>query len=257
MPLDCKLIAHRGYARHYPENTLLAFRAALEAGADAIELDVQFAADGTPMVIHDADLLRVSGQHGQVRRMLPGELARISVHEPGRLGQRHAGECIPTLEAASRLLADLRAPLVFIEIKEETLADHQLPARVQAVLEASRALGDRRVIISFMDSVVQQAASVGRQAVGWAMPNYGTASIERARTLEPDFLFCDRNLLPVGSGALPRNGRDGAGGWEWAIYEVTDPGEALRLNKRGVRYIETMAVADMRKALDAQAHGQH
>lgn len=48
-----KIIAHRGYSDKYPENTLTAFRAALELGSDAIELDVHLTADGQLVVHHD------------------------------------------------------------------------------------------------------------------------------------------------------------------------------------------------------------
>ncbi|MEX0732923.1 MAG: glycerophosphodiester phosphodiesterase family protein [Aquisalimonadaceae bacterium] len=239
----CHIVAHRGYALHYPENTLIAFRAALEAGADAIEMDVQIAVDGTPVVIHDASLKRVSGREGQVHRMDAAHLSRISVHEPGRLGDRFHGESIPTLATASRMLADLSPSLVFIEIKRETLEYHQLPAVMQRILQDSAPLEGRRVIISFMDTAIQQAVSLADVPVGWVLPAYNTASMERARTLEPDFLFCDRDRLPVGTAELP------TGTWEWAIYEVTDPAEVIRLQRRGVRYVETMAVGELRQAL--------
>ena len=45
--------AHRGFSGKYPENTMLAFKKALEAGADGIELDVQMTKDGQVVVIHD------------------------------------------------------------------------------------------------------------------------------------------------------------------------------------------------------------
>ena len=48
-----KNFAHRGFSGKYPENTMLAFKKALEAGADGIELDVQMTKDGQVVVIHD------------------------------------------------------------------------------------------------------------------------------------------------------------------------------------------------------------
>lgn len=243
MSEPCRIVAHRGYALHYPENTLIAFRAALEAGADAVEMDVQFSRDGTPMVIHDPDLERVSGRQGNVHEMDAASLQQISVHEPGRLGDKFSGETMPTLSEASRFLAGLSPALVFIEIKHETLEYHQMPAIMQRIRQDSEALEGRRVIISFLDTAIQQANSVERLPVGWVLPEYNTVSLERAETLEPDFLFCDRVLLPAGSEPLQQ------GSWDWVIYEVADPVEALRLQHRGVRYLETMAVAELQRAL--------
>jgi glycerophosphoryl diester phosphodiesterase len=55
------VIAHRGAPAEAPENTLLAFEAAVRAGADALELDVRLTADGAPVVIHDATSRRTPG----------------------------------------------------------------------------------------------------------------------------------------------------------------------------------------------------
>ena len=53
-----KVIAHRGYSGRYPENTMLAFEKAVEAGCDAIEMDVQLTKDGEVVVIHDERMER-------------------------------------------------------------------------------------------------------------------------------------------------------------------------------------------------------
>ena len=53
-------IAHRGYSARYPENTLVAFAKAVEAGADMIELDVRLSKDRRLVVIHDERIDRTS-----------------------------------------------------------------------------------------------------------------------------------------------------------------------------------------------------
>jgi len=50
------LVAHRGWQRRYPENTLPAIKGALDAGARYIEVDVQLSADGVPVLFHDRTL---------------------------------------------------------------------------------------------------------------------------------------------------------------------------------------------------------
>lgn len=102
-------IAHRGlHGPGVPENSLAAFRAAIEAGY-GIELDVQHAAEGEPMVFHDYDLLRMAGSEGFIADTTTAELAKL------RLGKTE--ESIPTLAEALRMIAG-RAPLL-IEVKDQ------------------------------------------------------------------------------------------------------------------------------------------
>eukprot|EP00435_Cladocopium_sp_Y103_P070351 s9_g35.t1 len=88
--------AHRGASKICPENTLSAFRAAVEAGADGVELDVHLSADGHVVVIHDATLDRTTTGSGYVRDMTLEQLKLVDA------GSKHsavfAHERIPTLE---------------------------------------------------------------------------------------------------------------------------------------------------------------
>ncbi|KAI1778253.1 PLC-like phosphodiesterase [Hypoxylon cercidicola] len=60
-------IAHRGYKAAAPENTMLAFRAAVEAGAHAVETDLHLSRDGVVVLSHDATLARCFGADARVR----------------------------------------------------------------------------------------------------------------------------------------------------------------------------------------------
>ncbi len=61
-----KNFAHRGFSGKYPENTMLAFEKAVEAGADGIELDVQLTKDGEIVIIHDETIDRTTDGKGFV-----------------------------------------------------------------------------------------------------------------------------------------------------------------------------------------------
>lgn len=88
------LYAHRGNSADYPENTLSAFRSAIELGADGIELDVHLTRDGVPVVIHDADVARTTSGTGSVADLY---LADLKQFDAGR------GEHIPTFEEVALL----------------------------------------------------------------------------------------------------------------------------------------------------------
>jgi glycerophosphoryl diester phosphodiesterase len=73
------IIGHRGASADAPENTLTAFALAREQGADGIELDVQLAADGVPVVIHDETVDRTTDSSGPVRSFSSGALRELGV----------------------------------------------------------------------------------------------------------------------------------------------------------------------------------
>lgn len=89
-----QLIAHRGDSRRAPENTLAAFRSAVAAGADWLEMDVQMTKDGALVVIHDETVDRTTNGSGAVRELT---LAEIRALDAGN------GEQVPTFAEAIAL----------------------------------------------------------------------------------------------------------------------------------------------------------
>jgi glycerophosphoryl diester phosphodiesterase len=123
-----QLVAHRGFAREAPENTLAAVSHAADAGANAVEVDVRAAADGTPVVAHDATVDRVTGASGPVSAFDPGALASMTV-----LG---SGEGVPTL-AAVLARANDRGLAVNVEVKEPGIAAAVVDAVHESALPAT------------------------------------------------------------------------------------------------------------------------
>lgn len=128
--LTARPIAHRGYHdmnRTVFENTLSAFQRAVEADF-AIECDLQFAADGVPVVFHDGDLGRLCAIKGDVRAKLSGELEQMAIG-----GTK---DCIPTLPRLLKTVAG-RVPLV-IELKGREGDDDGFAGAVLDMLEGYR-----------------------------------------------------------------------------------------------------------------------
>lgn len=146
------VVAHRGASVEQPENTIEAFEAAIDLGADAIEFDVRMTADDHAVVMHDPDVSRTTDGSGLVSDMTLEEIRTLGV---------------PTLEEALECLAGRAA--ADIEIKNlpgepDFTPDHE-PA-VEATLDALDAVGfPGQVIIS----------------------SFNPASIAHSRTLRPDF----------------------------------------------------------------------
>ena len=97
------VVAHRGYSRDAPENSMSAFRKAIEVGADVIELDVQETSDGVIVVLHDRDLMRLAGDPRRDRRPLVCRSAEAR-HGQARWAE-FAGERIATLDDVITWLA--------------------------------------------------------------------------------------------------------------------------------------------------------
>src|SRR6187399_213065 len=96
MPLP-ELVAHRGYAARFPENTLSALEAAIEAGARWVEIDVQLTSDGFPVLFHDRTLERMCGVKGAVHERTLSDLRALSCGEAGKFGDRFKNEGLLSL----------------------------------------------------------------------------------------------------------------------------------------------------------------
>ena len=91
-----KVWAHRGCSQNYPENTLVAFKKAIELqNLTGIELDVQLTKDGYPVVIHDERVDRVTEGIGYIRDYTLAELKRLNIYPEQK---------IPTIEEVLDLL---------------------------------------------------------------------------------------------------------------------------------------------------------
>jgi glycerophosphoryl diester phosphodiesterase len=70
-------IAHRGCSARYPENTLAAFKGAIDAGAQMIELDVCLSKDRHLVVIHDKTVDRTTNGSGAVKMLTLAQLRQL------------------------------------------------------------------------------------------------------------------------------------------------------------------------------------
>ena len=116
---DFVIIAHRGASAYYPENTLIAFKKAMEMGAEMIELDVSLSKDGIPVVFHDARLNKHTNGQGYLSNYTLNELKKLdagSWFDPEFSDQK-----IPTLREVLELTAGTVS--LNIEIKTEAVSN--------------------------------------------------------------------------------------------------------------------------------------
>lgn len=241
-----QLVAHRGHALEYPENTLPAFESALQLGVRHVELDVQLSRDRVPIVLHDATLARTCGVDGLVWERDAQQLLGTGAGEPARFGTRHAATCLPALRDALALLRAWPQARLFVELKTESIEHFGLDAVLDAVLgELLRQKGSW-IPISFDLEAVRAARARSGLPIGWVLTRYDAPSAAQAAALAPDYLFCNWRKFPD-SGPL------WAGPWQWCSYEVREAALARALLARGVPLIETMAAGALGDALRAKA----
>lgn len=217
------MIAHRGDSSLRPENTLAAFAAALEAGADIVEIDVQLTRDRHVVVIHDPSVDRTTNGRGAVADYDLRELRALSAGHPAVFGAAHAGERVPTLIETLHFLKG-RARLV-VEIKGEAAAegadDGGIEALTLADIHRAGMLGEV-ALLSFDTAVLERCRALDPQVPRGHL--FYRAPVEqvlaKAETVAADFILPEKGLL---SPELLERAR--AAGLRVATWLVDDPAE--------------------------------
>jgi glycerophosphoryl diester phosphodiesterase len=238
------LIAHRGWQRRYPENTLASVRGALEVGARWVEIDVQLTKDRVPLLLHDPDLQRMTGVRGPLSERRASELAGLHASEAGRLGSRFEREPLARLESFVELLLDFPEAEAFVELKSESIEVFGVDAMLDAVLPVLAPAGRRCRLISFHLGVLRAARERCDLQLGPVLERWNDRSSPAVVALRPDVVFCNVKHLPPQGSIEPPHGK-------LALYEIDSAPIARALLERGAAWIETFAVGEMLAALGA------
>lgn len=228
-----QIIAHRGYSARAPENTLAALTAALEAGADAVEFDVQTAACGTPILIHDPMLGRTTNGVGPVQRR---PLALLKALDAGSwFGPAFAEERIPTLEEALLLLAG-RAKQVYQDIKS-----YREMEDLDRMVEITRrtGMGEVSVFVSADRAVLARLRQVAPEIRRAYLVN-GVGELNEAlrhsREDEGSFLSLEIQLCLRNPDQVREARRTGVDLVTWTVNEEEQASRALAI---GIRRVTT------------------
>ena len=233
------LVAHRGYPLRFPENTLPSITAALQAGARYVEVDVQLSRDGIPVLFHDRDLHRLCGEAGAVHDYTLQQLQAFRVRDRERFGDQFANIGIPTLHDLAELLREWPEVILFVELKRISLQESGNDKVLAAVLPELAPIAAQCVIISYAIDALQQ---ISDYPVGAVFDDWASHDLPDIRALKPDWLFCDIETLPDGDIPVPA-------GHRLAVFECTDPQQALDVLARGVDLVETFAIGEMLSAM--------
>jgi glycerophosphoryl diester phosphodiesterase len=236
------MVARRGNARDFPENSLGALRSAIELGARFIEIDVHLGSDGVPMVAYDRQLARIAN----FENFPSSQLARLDVGQPERFGELFRDTRIESLSTTVGLLAGRPEITAFIVIGQTCVRRFGRDHAISQVMRALKPVRSRCVLGSADLATIHAARALAGYPIAWVLPAYDNHTRLKYEALQPDYLFCERAFLPA-EGALWR------GPWRWVIYEVDTLETVLDLAARGAQFVGTKEVRALGDALRTHA----
>lgn len=243
-----EIIAHRGFSARAPENTLAAMEAAISAGADALEWDVQVAACGTPVLFHDSHLGRTSNGVGPLRRRVMEQLRELDAGS--WFSPDFAGERIPSLEEAYDRVRG-RVACVYSEVKAyRELEDLD---RVLGITRDARMLEHTVFISSDWRSLDRIAGQERTARIGYIVDRaeHFEEALGKAIERRGSLLDFDHRLVLHDPFLAARTRARGVGAAAWT---VNDLGVAAELIESGVDHLttdEVEAFVEWRSALRA------
>jgi glycerophosphoryl diester phosphodiesterase len=232
------VVAHRGASIEQPENTIEAFEAAIDAGADAVEFDVRMTADDVPVVMHDPDVSRTTDGTGLVPELTLADVRRLRIPLPGGGGAR-----VPTLQEALECLTGRAA--ADIEIKNlsgEPGFTANREAAVEATLEALDSVGFASPVIvsSFNPRSIAQSRQLRPDVPTGLLTSYDVDAAEAltraAAEGHPWVLPFVSKVLEGGDGFAERVHDGGA---FLGVWIADDPETAGRLFELGADAVAT------------------
>lgn len=150
--MQLEIIAHRGFSAIAPENTLAAFSAAIQHGANSIEFDVQISLDGVPVIIHDPTLERTTNGEGNV---IDQTLEQLKELDAGSwFNPQFSTSRIPTLREALTAIKDLDK-FVYAEVKAaNNWSDANVDNFIQTIIESG--CEDKCIVACFNDNFLDR-----------------------------------------------------------------------------------------------------
>ncbi len=229
------VIAHRGASAYYPENTMPAFKAAVEMNADMIELDVLLSKDNVPVVFHDKYLDKKSNGQGLLSDHTLSELKKLDAGS--WFHEKFKGVQIPTLQEVLEFTSGKIA--LNIEIKTEAVSAENNTIEKSVIDLVEHYNLENEVIISSFDyRAIERVKSLNPKIQTALLyerqQSYGREPVDLVKDYKVDaFNFsaneCAANWLSqLNTHQIP-----------FFIYTVNDPGMMKSLIEKGAKGIFT------------------
>ena len=241
------IIGHRGASAVAPENTLAAFKRAIQVGADGVEFDVRLASDGVPVVIHDGTLQRTALVQKRVANLSAAELQQLNVGSWFSRSRKvstdeFANEGIPTLQQLFELFASSPA-LLYLEMKCDPSQRTELAGACCSFLRDS-SLRQRVIVECFDLEAIEVVKSID--------PGIRTAALFQPTLSRPHSMLMGQRLVDqakaAGADEIALHHKlashrvvDKAklAGLEVVVWTVDDPTWIQRAQRSGIKALIT------------------
>jgi glycerophosphoryl diester phosphodiesterase len=207
-----QIMSHRGDLSSYPENSLAALESPLTAGIRHLECDLQINASGTPVLMHDDNLLRTYAIDRPVFEHVDGP-----------------SPALPTLADVLELAGRYPGTTFYLEVKHDSL-EHWGEMFVMDRLRPWAEQLREHVLFARSIGFLAMARQAGLPKIGVVLRDWSAATLDQVTELQPDFLVININRVPRGENLWQ-------GPWQWAVYEVADVPTALHWGNRGADFV--------------------
>ena len=230
-----KLVAHRGDPFNFPENTVAGISAAAAAGASWAEVDIQYTADFVPLLYHDADLERISGDPRALLQSNWLDINKLPASYSSRFGAQFEQTTISTLSDLITTSVNWPGLRLFIELKSESINHFGVEEVVDDIsIRIAEAVLRNQIaaVISKHDVALEQMRKRIELPIGWVVPDFNAATEARATEMGFDFMFINQTRFEAWKAGHQKTE-------QWVIYTVNDLQTATHHVNAGADMIET------------------
>lgn len=232
-----KIYGHRGAKGNYPENSLLAFRKAIEAGVDGMEFDVHLTKDQQLVVIHDATLDRTTTGVGYIKDYTLAQIRKFSIGAKYTEYQQYEKSWdelyVPTLTEVLALCLEHNLE-VNIELKTYEVNYPQIEEILLATVKKSGYSQEKVVYSAFhLPTIIRIQQLDASAKVAWLLENFIPMPTDYLATFSLEALHLDREVvlkMPVYWQLIAKQLR---------VWTVNEPEEMRTLITMGVAAIIT------------------
>lgn len=230
--LPIGIAAHRGYAAKYPENTMPAIKAAVDAGVFSIEVDVQFSQNGIPFLFHDLDFERIANVSTRIFETNMADIKRIPIPElnnDNSILKLYSS----TLDEFADYLRSNPKVQAFVEIKPESINHFGEQFVIQKLEQSLKSVRKQCLLICYSAKFLRSVREQLDLPIGHILTIWNDNNLGDAHQLSPEFVICNYTKIPDETIFKEYS-------WQWLLYEITECDHLFSLAQQGVQWVESM-----------------